>query len=92
MVKNFSEPSEITLVDLDILREKDHKKLEKRRQRDDESNDKFLDDLELLKKRSNPDEKISQRNSANASKFKDDGVRIDELKIMLATHVTLSAD
>ena len=51
MVKNFSEPSEITLVDLDILREKDHKKLEKRRQRDDESNDKFLDDLELLKKK-----------------------------------------
>ena len=31
----------------------------KRRQRDDESIDKFLDDLELLRKRSNPDERIS---------------------------------
>ena len=60
-------------------------KLEKRRQRDDESNDKILDDLDLLKRRSNRDEKIPQRNSANASNFMD-GVRIDELKTMLATH------
>ena len=30
-------------------------KFEKRRQRDDESIDKFLDDLELLRRRSNPD-------------------------------------
>ena len=34
-------------------------KFEKRRQRDDESIDKFLDDLELLRRRSNPDERIS---------------------------------
>ena len=37
-------------------------KFEKRRQRDDESIDKFLDDLELLRRRSNPDERISERN------------------------------
>ena len=34
-------------------------KFKKRRQRDDESIYKFLDDLELLKRRSNPDERIS---------------------------------
>ena len=32
-------------------------KFEKRRQRADESIDKFLDDLEMLRRRSNPDEK-----------------------------------
>ena len=37
--------------------------------RDDESIDKFLDDLELLRRRSNPDERISERNLAIASKF-----------------------
>ena len=66
-------------------------KFEKRRQRDDESIDKFLDDLELLRRRSNPDEKISERNLAIASKFMD-GVRSEELKTMLATHFTLSLD
>ena len=35
-------------------------KFEKRRQRDDESMDKFLDDLELFRRRSNPHEKISE--------------------------------
>ena len=64
-------------------------KFEKRRQRDDESIDKFLDDLELLRRRSNPDERISQRNLAIASKFMD-GVKSEELKTMLATHFTLS--
>ena len=64
---------------------------EKRRQRDDESIDKLLDDLELLRRRSNPDERISERNLAIASKFMD-GVKSDELKIMLATHFTLSVD
>ena len=57
-------------------------KFEKRRRRDDESIDKFLDDLELLRRRSNPDERISERNLAIASKFMD----------MLATHFTLSLD
>ena len=66
-------------------------KFEKRRQRDDESIDKFLDDLELLRKRSSPDERISERNLAIASKFMD-GVKSDELKAMLATHFTLSLD
>ena len=66
-------------------------KFEKRRQRDDESIDKFLDDLELLRRRSNPDERISERHLAIASKFMD-GVKSEELKTMLATHLTLSLD
>ena len=66
-------------------------KFEKRRQRDDESIDNFLDDLELLRRRSNPDERISERNLAIASKFMD-GIRSEELKTMLATHFTLSLD
>ena len=66
-------------------------KFEKRRQKDDESIDKFLDHLELLRRRSNPDERISERNLAIASKFMD-GVKSDELKTMLATHITLSLD
>ena len=66
-------------------------KFEKRRQREVESINKFLDDLELLRRRSNPDERISERNLAIASKFMD-GVRSEELKTMLATHFTLSLD
>ena len=66
-------------------------KIEKRRQRDDESIDKFLDDLELHRRRSNLDERISERNLAIASKFMD-GVKSAELKTMLATHFTLSLD
>ena len=66
-------------------------KFEKRRQRDDESIEKFLDDLELLRRRSNPDERISERNLAIASKFMD-GVKSEELKTMLATQFTLSLD
>ena len=46
-------------------------KFEKRRQRDDESIDNFLDDLELPRRRSNPDESVSERNLAIASKFMD---------------------
>ena len=37
-------------------------KLKKRLQREDESIDKFLDDLEMLRERSNPDERISEMN------------------------------
>ena len=66
-------------------------KFEKRRQRDDESIENFLDDLELLRRRSNPDERISERNLAIASKFMD-GVKSEELKRMLATHFTRSLD
>ena len=66
-------------------------KLKKKRQRDDESIIKFLDDLELLRRRSNPDERISERNLAIASKFMDE-VTSDELKTMLATHFIPSLD
>ena len=66
-------------------------KFEKRRQRDDESIDNFLNDFELLRRRSNIDEGISERNIAIASKFMDE-VKSDELKTMLATQFTLSAD
>ena len=66
-------------------------KFEKWRQRHDESIDKFLDDLELLRRRSNPDERISERTLAVASKFMN-GVKIDELKTMMATDFTLSLD
>ena len=64
---------------------------ERRRQRDDESIENFLDELELLRRRSNPDERISERNLAIASKFMD-GVKGEELKTTLATHFTLSLD
>ena len=60
---------------------------EKRRQRDDETIDKFLDDLEMLKRRSQPDESNRRMNLAVASKFID-GVKNDELRSMLATHYT----
>ena len=66
-------------------------KFEKRRQRDDKSIDNFLDDLELLRRRSIPDERTSERNLAIASKFKD-GVKSEELKTMLAIHFTLLLD
>ena len=51
----------------------------------------FLDDLELLRRRSNPDKRIPERNLAIASKFMH-RVKSDELKTMLATHFTFSAD
>ena len=66
-------------------------KFEKKRQRDEKSIDKFLDDLELLRRRSNPDERISERKLAIASKFMD-GVKSDELKTMLTTYFILSLD
>ena len=59
----------------------------KRRQREDETIDKFLDDLEMLRRRSQPDESNRRMNLAVASKFID-GVKIDELRTMLATHYT----
>ena len=66
-------------------------KFEKRHQRDDESIDKFLNDLKLLRKRSNHDERISEQNLVIASKFMD-GVKSEELKTMLATHFSLLLD
>ena len=66
-------------------------KFEKSRQRDDASIHKSLDDLGLLTRRSNPDERNSERNSAIASKLMD-GVKSDELQTMLTNQFSLSAD
>ena len=60
-------------------------RFEKRRLREDETIDKFLDDLEMLRRRSQPDESNRRMNFAVASKFIDD-VKNDELRTMLATH------
>ena len=66
-------------------------RFEKRRQRDDESIDRFLDDLESLMRRSDPEESTNRRNFSIASKFID-GVKSDDLRTMLATYYTLSKD
>ena len=50
-------------------------RFEKQRQREDETIDKFLDDLEMLGRRSQPDESNRRINLAVASKFID-GVRM----------------
>ena len=62
-------------------------RFEKRRQRDDETIDKFLDNLETLRRRSQPGESNRRINLEVASKFRDD-VKIDELRTMLATFYT----
>ena len=66
-------------------------RFEKRRQREDESIDRFLDDLESLRRRSYPEESTNRINFSIASKFID-GVRSDDLRTMLATYYTLSKD
>ena len=66
-------------------------RFEKRRQRDDESIDRFLDDLESLRRRSDPEESTNRRNFSIASKFID-GVKSDDLRTILATYYTLSKD
>ena len=66
-------------------------RFEKRRQRDDESIDRFLDDLQRLRRRSDPEEPTNRRNFSIASKFID-GVKSDDLRTMLATYYTLSKD
>ena len=58
-------------------------RFEKRRQREDETIDNFLDNLEMLRRRSQPDESNRRMNLAVASKFID-GVKNDELR----THYT----
>ena len=60
-------------------------RFEKRRQRVDETIDKFLDDLEMLRRCCQPDESNRRMNLAVASKFID-VVKNDELQTMLATH------
>ena len=62
-------------------------RFEKRRQREDETIDKFLDDSEMLRRRSQSDESNSKMNLAVASKLID-GERNDELRKMLATRYT----
>ena len=57
------------------------------RQRENKIIDKFLDDLEKLRRRSRPDESNIKVNWAVASKFID-GVKNDEIRTMLATHYT----
>ena len=59
-------------------------RFEKRRQRDDESIDRFLDDLQSLRRRSDPEESTNRRNFSIASKFIE-GVKSDDLRTMLAT-------
>ena len=46
-------------------------RFEKRRQREHETIDKFPDDLEMLRRRSQPDESNRRMNLAVASKFID---------------------
>ena len=62
-------------------------RFEKWRQREDETIHKFLDNLEMLRRRSQPDESNKRMNLAVASKFID-GVNNDELRTMLATYYT----
>ena len=62
-------------------------KFEQRRPRDDGPIEKFLNDLKLLRRRSNPDEGISEESLAIASKFTDEK-KSDELKTMLVAHFT----
>ena len=62
-------------------------RFEKRRQREDETIDNFLDFLEMLRRRSQPDESNRRVNLVAASNFID-GVKNDELRTMLATHYT----
>ena len=66
-------------------------RFEKRRQRDDESIERFLDGLESLRRRSDPEELTNRRNFSIASMFID-GVRSEDLRTMLATYYTLSKD
>ena len=62
-------------------------RFEKQRQCEDETIDKFLDDLEMVRRRSQPDESNSRMNLAILSKCID-GVKNDELRTTLATHYT----
>ena len=66
-------------------------RFEKRRQRDDESIYRFLDNLESLRRRSDPEQSTNRRNFSIASKFID-GVKSYDLRTMLATYFILSKD
>ena len=62
-------------------------RFEKRRQREDETIDKFLDNLEMLRRRSQPDESNRRMKLAVASNVIN-GVKNSELRTTLATHYT----
>ena len=62
-------------------------RFDKRRQQEDETIDKILDDLEMLRRRSQPDELNRRMILAVASKFIDD-MKNDELRALLATQYT----
>ena len=62
-------------------------RIKKRRQREDETIYRFLDDLKMMRRRSQLDESNRRMNLAVASKFID-GVKNDELRTTLATHYT----
>ena len=66
-------------------------RFEKKIQREDESIDRFLDDLESLRRRSDPEESTNRSNFSIASEFFD-GVRSDDLRRMLAMCYTLLKD
>ena len=66
-------------------------KFEKRRQRDDKSSDRYLDDLENLIIRRDPEESTDRKKFSITPKF-NDGVKSDDLRTMLATYYTLSKD
>ena len=63
-------------------------RFEKWRQREDETIDKFLHNLEMLRRCSQPNESNRRMNLVLASKFID-GVKNDEFRTILATHYTL---
>ena len=56
-------------------------RFEKERLREDKTIEKFISDLETLRRRFQPDESYSGMNSAVASKLMD-GVKNDELRTM----------
>ena len=57
-------------------------RFEKRKQRDDESIDRFLDDLESLRRRRDPEKSTNRRRFSIASKFID-RVKSDDLRTIL---------
>ena len=64
-------------------------RLETKRQRDDESIDRFLDNIKGLRRRRDQEESTKRRNYSMASKFVD-GVKDDNLRALLATNYKLS--
>ena len=66
-------------------------RFEEKRQRDDESVDRFLNDLEILRIRSDPEESNNRRNFNIALKFID-RVKGDDLRKMSWTYNTSSKD